>query len=347
MNFLDVNFLGNSLYNWFMAALLVLTGVMLLYFIKNVLAIKFSHSSILQKFEVGRILAGTIKSTNAFVIIVISIFLASKALNLPAMADYYLYKAAGVAVFLQAGLWSGNFISILIEHYFRLSGSEAQQASGVTIIKVMIKFAVWVGIVLLILDNFDVNITALVAGLGVGGVAIGLATQSILGDLFASLSIILDKPFQKGEFIMVGDMAGTVERIGLKTTRMRSINGEQLVFSNNDLLQSRIRNYEYVAERRNLLNIGVVYGTPLEKLQQIPALMKTIIEANPRTRFDRAHFKSYGEYALNFEIVYFVPEKDFGVFMDVQQEINLAIYAAFEAEGIEFAYPTQTLFVRK
>jgi len=347
MEFLDVKVFGNSLYSWSMAALLVALGVMLLYFLKSVLVMRLNRTDGQQNFQLARIFSGTINSTSALVILVVSTFLASTVLNLPAIADLYMRKAAVVAVILQFGLWSGHFITILIEHYFKLSGREAQQASGVTIIKFIVKFAVWVGIVLLILDNFDVNITALVTGLGVGGVAIGLATQSILSDLFASLSIILDKPFQKGEFIAVGEMSGTVERIGLKTTRMRSIDGEQLVFSNSDLLQSRIRNYEYVTERRNVLRLGVVYGTPVEKLQSIPDLLRGIIEANPRVRFDRVHFKSYGDYALNFEVVYFVLDKDYGVFMDVQQEINLAIYAAFAAEGIEFAYPTQTLFVQK
>jgi small-conductance mechanosensitive channel len=199
----------------------------------------------------------------------------------------------------------------------------------------------------LALDNLGVNVTALVAGLGVGGVAVALAVQNILGDLFASLSIVLDKPFVLGDFIIVGELLGAVENIGIKTTRVRSLSGEQLIFSNNDLLNSRIRNFGRMAERRVVFQLGVVYGTPKAKLEQIPAIIRSAIEAQQQTRFDRSHFAGYGDFSLDFENVYYVLDRDYNVYMDIQQAINLEIYGRFAEDGIEFAYPTQTLYLQR
>jgi small-conductance mechanosensitive channel len=192
-----------------------------------------------------------------------------------------------------------------------------------------------------------VDITALVAGLGIGGVAVALALQNILGDLFASLSIVMDKPFVVGDFLMVGDFLGSVEKIGLKTTRLRSLSGEQLVFSNTDLLGSRIRNFGRMFERRVVFNIGVTYDTPRDRLQLIPGIVREAVEAEKGTRFDRSHFSKYGDFSLNFENVYYVLSADFNQHMDVQQAIFYAIHRRFEEEGIAFAYPTQTLIVHR
>jgi small-conductance mechanosensitive channel len=199
----------------------------------------------------------------------------------------------------------------------------------------------------LVLDNLGFNITTLVAGLGIGGIAVALALQNILGDLFASLSIVLDKPFVIGDFIIIDNYLGTIEHIGLKTTRIRSLSGEQLVFSNTDLLQSRIRNFKRMFERRVVFSIGVTYQTSADKLAKIPKMIKDIVESKDPVRFDRSHFKDYGDFSLNFETVYWVKSPEYNVYMDIQQAINLELYSKFEAEGIEFAYPTQTLFVTK
>jgi len=178
-------------------------------------------------------------------------------------------------------------------------------------------------------------------------VAVALALQNVLGDVFASLSIVLDKPFVLGDFLIMGEYVGSVENIGLKTTRIRSLSGEQLVFSNNDLLNSRIRNYGRLLERRILFTIGVTYQTPREQVVQIPEMIRKAVEDQERARFDRSHFKSYGDFALIFETVYFVLGPEYNLYMDIQQAINLSIHAQFEEEGIEFAYPTQTLLLVK
>jgi small-conductance mechanosensitive channel len=196
------------------------------------------------------------------------------------------------------------------------------------------------------LDTYGVNVTTLIAGLGISGIAVALAVQNVLGDLFASFSIVFDKPFVIGDFIIVGDYLGTVEYVGLKTTRIRSLSGEQLVFSNGDLLKSRIRNFKRMFERRVVFTIGVLYQTTYEHLIEIPKMIQSIIENQSQVRFDRAHFKEYGAYSLNFEIVYWIQNPDYNVYMDIQQTINLSIFKQFKEKGIEFAYPTQTLFVQ-
>jgi small-conductance mechanosensitive channel len=222
---------------------------------------------------------------------------------------------------------------------------DAAAATTLTAVGFVVRILLWSIIILIALDNLGVDITALVAGLGISGVAVALAVQNILGDLFASFSIVLDKPFVIGDFIIVDDYLGTVEHVGLKTTRVRSLSGEQLVFSNADLLGSRVRNYKRMYERRVVFSIGVVYQTPYEKLKEIPTIIQKIIEAQEQARFDRAHFKEYGPYSLNFEVVYWVDNPDYNVYMNIQQAINLAIFERFEEEDIEFAYPTQSLYV--
>ena len=204
---------------------------------------------------------------------------------------------------------------------------------------------IWSVIALVALDSLGINVTTVVAGLGIGGVAVALAVQNILGDLFASLSIILDKPFVMGDFLIIDEHMGSVEYIGLKTTRIRSLSGEQLIFSNSDLLKSRIRNYGRMFERRVVFNLGVTYSTPRDKLRRIPEIIRDAINAQEKTRFDRSHFMKYGDYALQFETVYYVKSPDYNIYMDIQQSIYFAIHEAFEREQIDFAYPTQKLLV--
>jgi len=211
----------------------------------------------------------------------------------------------------------------------------------------IIKVVIWCFAIFILLDNLGVKITALIAGLGIGGVAVALASQAILGDLFNYFVILLDRPFEVGDFIIVGEYMGTVEYIGVKTTRIRSLGGEELIFSNTDLTNSRIRNYKRMQKRRVVFHIGVVYQTPLEKLKEIPRIIENIIKSIPDTIFDRAHFFSYGDFSLIFEIVYYVVGSDYNKYMDIQQQINFRIKEEFEKRGIEFAYPTQTLYLNK
>ena len=275
-------------------------------------------------------------------------FLGSTILELPEAITAVLSKLFFIVVLIQIGRLLSQIIDSFIENY-RTAKLE-KNAAAVTMlssVSLLLRIFLWTILLILALDNFGVNITSLVAGLGVGGIALALAVQNILGDVFASFSIVLDKPFVIGDFIIVGDHLGTVENVGLKTTRVRSLSGEQLVFSNNDLLRSRIRNFKRMYERRVVFSIGVVYQTPADKVEAIPGLIKSIIENQNQVRFDRAHFKEYGPYSLNFEIVYWVLNPDYNLYMDIQQAINLQIYKQFQQKRIEFAYPTQQLYFKK
>ena len=210
-----------------------------------------------------------------------------------------------------------------------------------------LRVLIWgMGIVFL-LDNIGFEVTAVIAGLGIGGIAVALAAQAVLGDLFSYFAIFFDRPFEVGDFIIVGDYLGSVEHIGIKTTRIRSLGGEQLIFSNTELTSTRLRNYKRMERRRVVFKLGVVYQTPLEQLKEIPVLIKEAVNRVSETIFDRAHFFSYGDFALIFEVVYHVIGGDYNKYMDIQQEINFIINEEFARRGIEFAYPTQTLYLTK
>jgi len=209
----------------------------------------------------------------------------------------------------------------------------------------VIKIIVWGIFLIILLDNLGIKISALVAGLGIGGIAIALAAQSVLGDLFSYFIIFFDRPFEIGDFIIIGDFLGTVEDIGIKTTRLRSLGGEELIFSNQDLTNSRVRNYKRMNRRRIVFKFGVIYQTTLTQLKKIPQIVEEIITQIPEATFDRAHFASYADFSLNFEVVYYINNSDYKKYMDIQQEINFQLKEAFEKQGIEFAYPTQTVFL--
>jgi small-conductance mechanosensitive channel len=214
-------------------------------------------------------------------------------------------------------------------------------------IRGLINFIIWCIALVFLLDNLGVKISAVVAGLGIGGIAVALAAQAVLGDLFSYFVIFFDKPFEVGDFIIVGDKMGAVEYIGIKTTRIRAIGGELLIFSNTDLTNSRVHNFKKMEKRRVVFKLGVIYQTPAEKLKAVPRMVKDIITSQEDATFDRGHFASYGDFSLSFEFVYYVTGADYAKYMDIQQAINLAIFEAFEKEGVEFAYPSQTLFVNK
>jgi len=210
-----------------------------------------------------------------------------------------------------------------------------------------VKISIWVLAIVILLDNLGYKVSTLIAGLGIGGIAVAIAAQALLKDFFSYFSIVFDHPFKIGDFIIIGDFMGTVEYIGIKTTRIRSLGGEQVIFSNTDLTDSRVRNYRLMEKRRVLFRIGVTYQTSLNQLKEIPKIIEQIIKNTKDAAFDRAHFFSYGDFSLIFEVVYFVSSPDYNKYMDIQQEINFAIKEDFEKRGIEFAYPTQTLFVTK
>ena len=238
-------------------------------------------------------------------------------------------------------------ISYGLEVYWLKSQKDVAKERSLGGILKIIKAIVWGLGIIFLLDNLGFKISTVIAGLGIGGVAVALAAQTILGDLFSYFAIFFDRPFEVGDFIIVGDYLGTIEHIGIKTTRIRSLGGEQIVFSNADLTNSRVRNYKRMDQRRVVFKLGVTYQTTLEQLKMIPRIITGVIKNTKDTVFDRAHFFSYGDFSLIFEVVYYVLSRDYNKYMDTQQEINFAIKEKFEKQGIEFAYPTQTLYISK
>jgi small-conductance mechanosensitive channel len=221
------------------------------------------------------------------------------------------------------------------------AGENKKQARGIIII---VNIVIWVLGIVFLVNNLGYDITSVITGLGIGGIAIALAAQTILGDLFNYFVIFFDKPFEIGDFIIVDDKMGVVEYIGVKSTRLRTLSGEQLICSNTNLTNSRVHNYKRMEKRRVVFSIGVTYDTDTNKIENIPAILRDIIDSQKSsTQFDRAHFSGFGDFSLNFEAVYYILSADYNLYMDVQQEIYLSILKTFKKEGIEFAYPTQTL----
>ncbi|UCF87172.1 MAG: mechanosensitive ion channel family protein [Nitrospiraceae bacterium] len=275
------------------------------------------------------------------------LYLSTKSLNLSTEVSKVINILGIVLLTLIGVRFSVLLLLYILEtHWLKKETDETKKRSVKGIVPV-IKVIIWGTGIAFLLDNLGFEISTVIAGLGIGGIAVALAAQAVLGDLFSYFSILLDRPFELGDFIVVGEYFGTIEHIGIKTTRVRSLGGEQLVFSNTDLTSSRLRNYKRMEQRRVVFSFGVTYQTTLEQLKEIPNIVKEIISSTPDTLFDRAHFKSYGDFSLDFEVVYYVLSRDYNVYMDTQQNINFRLKEEFEKRGIEFAYPTQTLFVER
>lgn len=290
-------------------------------------------------------------NTKSIFLVLLSAEITLQFLSLSDSLYVFLLKAFTITLFLQIAFWIDSFAMYFIS--FKLKKAEdskgginnSTMASSYWLISFFTRLVIWGLLVLLLLDNLGVNITALIAGLGVGGIAVALAVQNILGDLFCSLSILLDKPFEVGDFIIVDSVTGTVEKIGIKSTRIRSLSGEQIVVSNSDLIQKQVKNYKRMAQRRVVFTLGVTYQTTPEKMKIIPQMIKDIINESDNVRFDRAHFSGFGDFALLIEVVYFILSSDYIVYMDIQQEIYFKILEMFAENKIDFAYPTQTVFL--
>ncbi len=348
MEFLGWTYLGNTVQTWIVAVAVALVVLIALRLFQGIVARGLSARAERTRIDLDDLAAELVRKTRFFFPLIVALYAGAQPLALPPTGDGVFRAVVVIGLLVQAALWGNTVISFWITRYMQKRMEEdAAAATSIGALRFVGKLLLWTVILLLALDNLGVDVTALVTGLGIGGLAVALALQNVLSDLFASLSIVLDKPFVIGDFIIVGDFLGTVEHIGLKTTRMRSLSGEQLVLSNSDLLNSRIRNYKRMAQRRIVFSFGVVYETPADKLAAVPRMVQEIIESLENTQFDRAHFKAYGDFSLNFEVVYYVLVPEYDTYMDIQQAINLELYRRFEQEGIEFAYPTQTLFVRK
>jgi small-conductance mechanosensitive channel len=341
--------LGNSLLRWLIVVAGSLAGFMVLRLVRRLLvhnANRLAETRAGDWFRGVERVAGQTKSS---FLLILAAFCGSTFLVKPERAEWEIVGGVMVvAALIQTALWADAFLLFLMARYVeRHKDVDAASVTTLSALGFVGRLAIWTAAVLVAVSNLGINVSAMITGLGIGGVAVALAAQNILGDLFASASIVLDKPFVLGDFIVVGTETGTVEYIGLKTTRLRSLSGEQLVFSNTDLLKSRIHNYKRMAERRISFTVNVDYDTPHEKVARIPTIFREAVEAQSPIRFDRAHFARYGDSALVFEVVYYVLSANYGVYMDVQQAVNLEILRRFAEEKIDFAYPARTTYQRK
>jgi len=334
--------LGNPPSHWTLALCITAALFLLLFGIKRFFLKKLPCSSKKEDSLLCNLLCDMIKACGSWFFLIISLYLGSKQLQLDNLHKY-INGITKIAVFIQIGAWLSIMLSELLRRW-KIKNHQDAASVEVVIFNNIGRFLIWTLVLILALDNMGVKVVSLMTGLGIGGIAVALAVQKILGDLFASISIMVDKPFEIGDMVVVGDCSGFVEKIGMKTTRMRSVSGEQLILSNSDLLESRIRNYKRMTERRVTFSFGVPHKTPLADLENIPSMFNDIIDKQKGARFDRAHLQKIGDSSMVYECVYWIESPDMKVFMDIQQSVILSVIAAFNARNISFAYPTQTLY---
>lgn len=344
-NFWGQVFLGNTLKDWAIAIGIIAITFVVLRIAKKIVLSRLKLWSQRTNTQFDDFLISLINRFVVPFLYILGVYWGVQTLKLSGKVD----RVADVVILFTATYFIvrliASAISYFINAYVGSHGENADRQKQARGIIVLVNIVAWIAGTLFLIDNLGYNITTIITGLGIGGIAIALATQAILGDLFSYFVIFFDKPFEIGDFIIVGDKMGAVEYIGIKTTRIRSLGGEQVVFSNTDLTNSRVHNYKRMDKRRVVFTFRVSYNTPVEKINKVPDMVKRIIEAQPDTQFDRAHFFSFGDFSLNFEVVYFILSPDYNLYMDRQQAINLEIMKAFEQEGVQFAYPTQNLIV--
>jgi small-conductance mechanosensitive channel len=339
---------GNSVLNYIFALAIFIGLSLLLWFFRTIALRQLRALSLRTVTDFDDMIVTAIEKLGAPFYFVWSVLAALTYLELP----LWLTKAVSVSWWIVGGFYLIRVALTVVDYALgkathKARGSEDVDDAIIELLGKLIKGVIWIIAFLFVLSNFGVNITGLLAGAGIAGLALAFALQEVLGDIFASFSIYLDKPFRKGDFIMLGTDMGTVEHIGIKSTRIRTLQGQELVVSNRELTTARVNNFKKLERRRIVSAIGVTYDTPQSKLKKIPNIIDTIITKAENVDFDRAHFKGFGPSSLDFEYVYFVKQGDYEIFMDAQQQINLEIVKAFQKEKIEFAFPTQTLHVFK
>lgn len=342
---LEWSFLDNSAERWLIAATVFVVIATLMRLIRRVMHRRLETLTERTDIAWDDLFVELITRTRTLFLFVVAAWIASLTLELGDEGQTWMSRILLLALLLQGAAWGNRALMFTVDRlrsHEDVGGARRTTLAAVTFLGRLALFSL---ILLLGLANFGIDVTALVASLGIASLAVALALQGVLTDLLASLSIVVDKPFEIGDFIIVDDFLGSVEHIGLRTTRIRSLSGEQIVFTNDDLLGSRIRNFKRMQERRVVFGFGVVYDTPKDVLADIPKMVREVIESLDDTRFDRSHFKAFGASSLDFETVYYVLSPDFNTYMDIQQQINLAIVERFEDASIEFAFPSKTVFL--
>ncbi len=336
---LETRFYGNDIVAWGFAAFVTVALLATTLVAKWLLLSRLPESRPTHDLHWPAVFRDLVQRTSGLFLIIAAIYAGASLLKLPPASARFLFSTFAVALFIQFALWADRIVTALLVWQFAPRKSKAPMRNAISVIEVLVRVGIWSVALLLIFENLGFDVTALVAGLGIGGVAVALAAQRVLGDLFSSLAIVLDRPFEVGDVIVFGDQRGTVEKIGIKTTRLRSLTGEQIICANTDLIDSRIHNFKRMAERRVKFALPVVYDTPSATLERLPDMLKEIIERQELTRFERAHLRTLADTAIQFEVVYWVLSPDQNTFMDIQQAINLEVLRMFEREGIDFAVP--------
>lgn len=339
--FLQKTFLDNTVADWLQATGVFLVVLGALWVVQRAFDRKFKRMAAESKAAFDDILVATLGATKSFFRVFLALWAAVRFLDLPESIDKVALALAFVSILLQAGIWLATSWGRWIELLRQRKQAEDEPYSWLVGIEWGGRVTIWVVVLLIGLDKFGINVTGLVTGLGIGGVAIALAVQSILSDLISAISIWTDKPFVVGDSLKVGEQRGTVEDIGFKTTRLRSPTGEQVVFQNSDILGARIHNYGRMEERRGDVLIQIASETPRETVERIPDAIREIVEAQDEVRFVRSHFTKIGEAGLVIEAVYYVTVPDYETFMNVQQAINLALVDRLRVEKTEFGFGTR------
>lgn len=336
-------FLNNTLASYLRAILVILTVYILINFFDRILLNRISRlfekysSSFAELFE-------EITEKRVYPLIYfLTFYIIFAQLRTIALLDNIIRIILIILTVIFTVLVLQDVLTYIIKKYWDKKQKSEEQQKLLSITLIAVRIIIWSIALLFILDNLNIQITGLITGLGIGGIAVAFAAQNILNDLFNYFTIFFDKPFDIGDFVIVGNYKGSIEHIGVKTTRIRSLSGEQLIISNTDLVNSRVNNYKRMERRRINFSFGVTYDTSLEKLKQIPEIIENIIKEVEGTEFDRAHFSEYAEFSLLFQVVYYVTDSDYKVYMDIQQKINYRLYEELEKLGVEFAFPTQTI----
>jgi small-conductance mechanosensitive channel len=344
----DKSYFGNPAWRWIVAGAVALGVLFVLLLLRRLTRRQYRRLAATPKDELMEVPLHVASRTTVWFLLIASIFVGLQTLELQAKAARVLITVFTVAGFWQMGLWATTAVLAALERKQRKALAVDRAAAGsLGIIAFIARLTIWSLVLLLTLSNLGIQIQPLLAGLGIGGIAVALAAQNILGDLFASLSITLDRPFVLGDTLQVDDFIGTVEYIGVKSTRLRSLSGEQIIMPNSNLLASRVRNHTRATERRVVFTISVGQETSRAQLQKIPGMVRALIEAHGDVRFDRSHFAKIAAASFDFEAVYIVKSTDYNRHMDILQEINLRLVEAFEKEGISFAYPMQRLYLEQ
>ncbi len=341
--FWNRQFIGNPVSDWIVAFFIILFGILISRIVRKFVLVWLRRLVLTTTSKFDDFIVSAIERIGMPFLVFLSIYLGLQYPNLPAKADRVVHVAfLFVSVFFVIKLLN-SFFSYLFQRASEDPDNNGQKRKAASGILLIIKILLWVFGLIFLIDNLGYSITTLLTGLGIGGIAIALASQAILGDLFSYFVIFFDKPFEVGDFIVAGDKSGVVEFIGIKTTRLRTLDGEQLIISNTDLTNSRVQNYKRMERRRVVTKIGVTYETNATSLKKIPEIIKEIVERQKDVQFDRAHFSSFGDFSLNFEFVFYVLSSDYLQYMNIQELVFLELKQQFEEEEIEFAYPTQKI----